>query len=98
MPRKYALGKRAVQQADTRRRIIDGRPRAHQEKGIGATTMLDVARRADVAPGTVANHFGSAEALATEVTTRILADLRMPTPDLFDGVEAMPDRIRLLDR
>ena len=30
--------------------------------------MLDVARRADVAPGTVANHFGSAAALAAEVT------------------------------
>ena len=52
--------------------------------------MLDVARRADVAPGTVANHYGSADALATEVTTRILADLRMPTLDLFDGVERCP--------
>ncbi len=96
MPRRYALGKRAVQQADTRRRIIEAALELYQEKGIGATTMLDVARRADVAPGTVANHFGSAEVLATEVTTRILADLRMPTRDMFDGVEAMPDRIRLL--
>ena len=96
VPRKYDLGKRAVQQADTRRRIVDSALELYQEKGIGSTTMLDVARRADVAPGTVANHFGSAEALATEVMTQILADLRMPTPDLFDGVDAMSDRIRLL--
>ena len=87
LPRKYDLGKRAVQQADTRRRIIDAAIALYQEQGIAATTMLDVARRADVAPGTVANHFGSAETLATEVTTRILADLRMPTPELFDGVD-----------
>ena len=96
MPRKYVLGKRATQLVDTRRRIVDAALELYLEKGIGATTMLDIARRADVAPGTVANHFGSAEALATEVTTQILADLRMPTPDLFDGVEEMPDRIRLL--
>lgn len=98
LPRKYALGKRALQQADTRRRIVDAALVLYQERGVSATTMLDVARRADVAPGTVANHFGSAAALATEATTTILADLRMPTPDLFDGVDGLSDRIRLLVR
>src|SRR4029078_2520019 len=68
----------------------------YQEKGVSTTTMLDVARRADVAPGTVANHFGSAEALATEVRARILAALQMPKPERFDVVDAMPDGIRLL--
>jgi len=96
LPRKYDLGRRAVQQADTRRRIVDAALTLYQERGIAATTMLDIARRADVAPGTVANHFGSAEALAAEVTVQIMADLRMPTPELFDGVEPLPDRIRLL--
>lgn len=98
MPRKYALGKRAIQQADTRRRIVEAALGLYQEQGVSATTMQDVARRADVAPGTVANHFGSSEALATEVTARILADLQMPTPDLFDGVDRIADRIRLLVR
>jgi AcrR family transcriptional regulator len=98
LPRKYALGKRAIQQADTRRRIIDAALALYQEQGVSATTMLDVARRADVAPGTVANHFGSASALATEATGEILADLRMPTPDLFDGVDRLFDRIHLLVR
>ena len=98
MPRKYALGKRATQQAETQRRIIEAALTLYQEKGVSATTMLDVARRADVAPGTVANHFGSARALATQATTTILADLRMPTPNLFDGVDRLSDRIHLLVR
>jgi AcrR family transcriptional regulator len=98
VPRTYALGKRATRQAETRRRIVDAALALYQEKGVSATTMQDIARRADVAPGTVANHFGSAASLATEVTARILADLRMPTPDLFDGLERLPDRIGLLVR
>jgi AcrR family transcriptional regulator len=98
LPRKYALGKRAAQQADTRRRIIDAALSLYQEQGVSATTMLDVARRADVAPGTVANHFGSAPALASEATFELLADLHMPVPDLFVGVDGLSDRIELLVR
>jgi AcrR family transcriptional regulator len=96
LPRRYSLGKRATQQAETRQRIIDAALALYQEQGVSATTMLDVARRADVAPGTVANHFGSAETLATEALERILADLRMPGPEIFDGVDGLADRIRLL--
>lgn len=96
MPRAYTLGKRAVQQADTRRRIIDAAIALYLERGVSSTTMQDVARRADVAPGTVANHFGSREALANEVSITLLSDLRMPTPDMFDGVEGLGDRIHLM--
>lgn len=96
MPRSYSLGKRADQVAGTRRRIVDAALALYEEQGVTATTMQDIARRADVAPGTVANHFGSAEALAAEVATRILADLRMPTPELFDGVPDLAERIHRL--
>jgi AcrR family transcriptional regulator len=98
LPRKYELGKRAAQQAGTRRRIIAAALELYQEQGVSATTMLDIARRADVAPGTVANHFGSATALATEVTGEILGELRMPSPDLFEGVAGLRDRVELLVR
>jgi AcrR family transcriptional regulator len=98
LPRKYELGKRAAQQANTRRRIIAAALELYQEQGVSATTMLDIARRADVAPGTVANHFGSATALATEVTGEILGELRMPSPDLFEGVAGLRDRVELLVR
>ena len=96
MPRRYSLGKRAAQQAETRKRIVDAALAVYEEKGVSATTMQDVARRADVAPGTVANHFGSARALASVATSQVLEELRMPTTDLFDGVEGIPARIRLL--
>jgi AcrR family transcriptional regulator len=98
LPRKYELGKRATQQADTRRRIIAAALELYQEQGVSATTMLDIARRADVAPGTVANHFGSAAALATDIAGEVLSELRMPTPDLFLGVDGLRDRVDLLVR
>lgn len=98
MPRKYDLGRREAQQADTRRRIVDAALELYQEQGVAATTMLDVARRADVAPGTVANHFGSAAGLAAVATDRVLSDLHVPTPDMFDGVDGLSDRIGLLVR
>jgi AcrR family transcriptional regulator len=98
LPRKYELGKRATQQADTRRRIIAAALELYQEQGVSATTMLDIARRADVAPGTVANHFGSAAALATDIAGEILSELRMPSPELFEGVVGLRDRVDLLVR
>jgi len=98
VPRAYSLGKRAVQQAETRRRIVDAALALYEEQGVTATTMQDIARRADVAPDTVANHFGSADALAVDVSVRILADLRMPTPELFVGVADLAERIHLLVR
>jgi AcrR family transcriptional regulator len=98
VPRSYSLGKRAIQQADTRRRILDAARELFQERGVSGTTMQDIARRADVAPGTVANHFGSRDALATEVIGGILGDLQMPTPDLFDGVDDLEVRIHLMVR
>jgi AcrR family transcriptional regulator len=98
LPRKYELGKRAAQQAETRRRIIGAALELYQEQGVSATTMLDIARRADVAPGTVANHFGSATALATEISGEILEELRMPMPDVFEGVVGLRDRVDVLVR
>ena len=49
LAQKYSSG-RATQQADTRRRIIAAALELYQEQGVSATTMLDIARRADVAP------------------------------------------------
>ena len=98
MPRRYELGKRAAQREATRRRIIAAALELYQEQGVSTTTMRDVALRADVAPGTVANHFGSAAALAAEVTGEILAELRMPSPEVFDGVVGLRSRVELLVR
>lgn len=98
MPRSYSLGKRADAVAATRRRIVDAALELYQEQGVAATTMQDVARRADVAPGTVANHFGSADAIAAEAGQRLLTNLRLPPTAVFDGVDAVAERIRILAR
>lgn len=98
MPRTYSLGRRADAVAATRQRIMDAALELYQERGIAATTMQDVARRADVAPGTVANHFGSAEALATEAGQRLLSDLRLPPIEVFDGIDRLAERVRILAR
>jgi len=98
MPRSYSLGKRADAVAATRRRIVDAALELYQEQGVAATTMQEVARRADVAPGTVANHFGSADAIAAEAGQRLLTDLRLPPTAIFDGVDGVAERIRILAR
>ena len=90
------MGRRAEAVSATRQRILDAALALYQEQGIAATTMQDVARRADVAPGTVANHFGSAAALAAEAGQRLLSDLHLPPPEIFDGVDTLEERVRIL--
>ena len=92
------MGRRAQAVTATRERILDAALTLYQEQGIAATTMLDVARRADVAPGTVANHFGTSSALAAEVGQRLLSDLHLPPPEVFDGVDTLEARVRILTR
>jgi hypothetical protein len=52
MSRPYRLGKRAINLGETRRRIVEGAADAYAERGVQATSMQEVARRADVAPAT----------------------------------------------
>jgi len=96
VPRPYKLGRRATSVAATHDRILEAALALYQEQGVSATTMLDVARRADVAPGTVANHFGSPDALATAVGERVLHDLEMPTPSIVDGIDDRRERVRMV--
>jgi AcrR family transcriptional regulator len=58
--------------------------------------MLEVARQADVAPGTVLNHFGTTDALAEAVLERVFASVDVPTPRIFAGTRSRRDRIRRL--
>src|SRR4051812_25790653 len=56
-PREYNLGRRAEAAEETRRRIVQATYDLHAEQGIAATTMKQIASRADVAIGTVYHHF-----------------------------------------
>jgi AcrR family transcriptional regulator len=62
--RSYRLGKRQASVDATRRRIIDAAMIEYAENGIDGTSMQAVARRADVAPGTVLYHYPDPDDLA----------------------------------
>lgn len=93
-PRSYALGKREASSAATRQRILGAAYELYRERGITATNIQAIAERADVARGTVVNHFGTAEQLLEVVLDDIIADLRYPDERIVAGVTDPSERIR----
>jgi AcrR family transcriptional regulator len=78
--RPYRLGKRAAAVDATRQRILDAAFAEFTDHGIDATSMLGVARRADLAPGTVLYHFATIDDLAAAVVRRLAARAAPPAP------------------
>ena len=94
-PRQYSMEVRAAQAARTRERILDAALAMYRERGIGATSLQAVARRAKVSAATILNHFGSADELARVVVGQLADHLRVP--DDRDWAEkAGPERVRRL--
>ena len=60
--------------------------------------MNELARRADVAPTTVSNHFKTQESLIAAVVERISADSRVPDSTIFVGTRSLTDRLGILTR
>lgn len=93
MPRSYELGRRAAPKADTRARIVAAALAIYRDRGLAAASTLAVARAADVAPGTIRNHFPEPGELASAVFEALLAELRVPTVEIFDGLDGLDVRI-----
>jgi AcrR family transcriptional regulator len=98
MPRSYNLGRRAAPKADTRARIIEAALGVYRERGLAGASNLAVARAADVAPATVRNHFPDPENLARAVFEAMLAELDVPTPAIFEGLDGLRARVERLAR
>lgn len=98
MPRPYNLGRRAVPKAENRSRIVAAALEIFRDRGLAAASNLAIARAADVAPATVKNHFPQPDDLAQAVFEEMLAELRVPTAAIFDGLGALPERVELLAR
>ena len=94
MPRRYSLGRRAESKADTRARIVAAATAIYFERGPAAASNLAIARAADVAPATVRNHFADEQALTEAVFDHLLAELGMPSADIFEGLEGIGPRVR----
>ena len=93
-PRSYNLGRRARTSGATRRRILDAALESYRDAGIDGTTLTAVARRADVARGTIVNHFGSADGLLGEALDYLVEQLELPDDRLLDGIVELDARIR----
>ena len=98
MPRRrpYRLGKRQASVNETKRRILDAAFTEYNENGIEETTMVAVARRANVAPGTVLYHYPEPEALAEAVADRLIEEVDWPEVHQIAEDTALEERVDLL--
>jgi AcrR family transcriptional regulator len=96
MPRRYRLGERAAQMETTRDRILEAAVSLSIEVGLSAATMREIGLRADVAPGTLRNHFPTRELLEQAMVKRLTADAPLPDVAIFDGVTTLDERVRRL--
>jgi AcrR family transcriptional regulator len=88
MPRSYVKRRRAVQEAATRRRIVEATIALHESIGGAATTITAIAERAGVSRVTVYRHFPDERALLAACTATYLEE--HPPPDPGDWT-AVPD-------
>jgi AcrR family transcriptional regulator len=96
MPRPYRLGRRAAPKAEVRERIIKAALAIYAERGLAGASNLSIAKAADVAPATVRNHFPEPGDLARAVFANMLVELRIPTPDNFEGLSTLGERVERL--
>ena len=92
MPRNYSMEKRVAAVEETRNRIIEATVELHDQQGVIATTMQEIAARAGVALGTVYRHFPSLDELVPACGGRILELNPPPAPDAFDSLASPQER------
>jgi AcrR family transcriptional regulator len=78
----------------TRSRILQAAIALYAERGISATTMREIGERADVAPGTLRNHFPSREALDEAMIEQLREEGPLPTEAIYDGAATTEERLR----
>jgi AcrR family transcriptional regulator len=87
------MTRRAAANAETRKRIVDAAIALHAEKGVLGTSWPDIARRADVALGTVYRHFPSLDELVPACTSENALRTRPPGASILVGVTRPEERI-----
>jgi AcrR family transcriptional regulator len=68
----------------------------HQERGVLATTLRDIAGRAGVSPGTVLNHFPRMPALVQACGALTAATWPFPGEEVLAGHASVEERVRAL--
>ncbi len=94
MARKYRLKQRAERQDETRQKIVDAAIELHQSKGLAATSISDIADRADVGRVTVYRHFPDEESLVGACSGQYFERHPFPDPELWGAIEDPLARLR----
>jgi AcrR family transcriptional regulator len=92
--RKYDQKRRAEQQAETRRRIVEALVALHREIGPARTTISAVAERAGVERLTVYRHFADETAMFEACSAHFMSEVGWPDPAGWAGVAEPAERLR----
>jgi AcrR family transcriptional regulator len=95
MARTYQLKRRAEQHGETRRRIVEAAIELHQTIGPAATTVTDIAERAQVGRVTVYRHFADELSLARACSGLYFERHPAPDPDRWRAIADPVERLRL---
>jgi AcrR family transcriptional regulator len=94
--RSYRLGRRGEAAEETRRRIVESTFALHNEQGVAATSMKQIADRAGVSIGTVYHHFPSYEDAIRACSHHATATGQPPDPSVLAGIASGAERIQRL--
>jgi AcrR family transcriptional regulator len=92
--RRYEQKRRAEQQAETRRRIVEAMVALHREVGPARTTISAIAERAGVERLTVYRHFADETAMFEACSAHFAAEVAPPDPGAWAGMTAPAERLR----
>lgn len=81
---------------ETKRRILDAALTEYSRNGVEETTMVAVARLADVASGTVLYHYPEPEALADAVADRLIEEADWPQVPQIPEDTSLEERVKVL--
>jgi AcrR family transcriptional regulator len=94
MTRTYELKRRAENQEETRRRIVEAAIELHQTIGPAATKVTDVAERAGVGRVTVYRHFPDEPSLARACSSMYFEHHPAPDPNGWRRIADPRERLR----
>lgn len=94
--RPYAMERRTALEAETRERIVRATVALHREHGGLGTSYAMIAKRAQVAPQTVYNHFPETGALFGACTGHVLDRAPPLGPETIRSGRSAAARLRLL--
>jgi AcrR family transcriptional regulator len=81
---------------ETARRILDSALELFREKGFDATTMRDIAKKAEVATGAAYYYYPSKEAIVTDFYQRSCAEMQPRIEAALEHAKGLENRLREL--